>query len=107
MPRALPLIPSEPNYRLGTQLDGTQYVIDCRWNSRAEAWYLDVLDANADPIRTGIKIVLGAALGARCTDPRFPQGLFLASDLSGQGREAGLDDLGVRVFVYYYPRSEL
>ena len=102
----LPLKPSIANYRVGTTLDGTAYVFDVRWNGRDAAWYLDVRDAEANIIRRGIRIVLGALLGRRCTDPRFPRGVLFASDLSGEQREAGFDDLGTRVRVYFYTPAE-
>lgn len=107
MPQQLPLRPSIPNYRVGTKLGGVSYVLDVRWNGRADAWYLDVLDEGADPIRVGIKLVLGAALGRRCVDPRFPPGILMASDTSGAGVDATLDDMGDRVQVFYFPPEEL
>lgn len=107
MPQLLPLIPSVPNYRVSTTLDGEQYILDVRWNGRDEAWYLDLLAEDETPIRRGMKVVLGVPLGARSVDLAFPDGFLLASDLSGAGREAGLDDLGARVRVYFYSREEL
>jgi len=107
MPQQLPLRPSIPNYRVGTKLGDTSYVLDVRWNGRAEAWYMDVRTEDAEPIRVGIKLVLGAALGRRCVDPRFPPGVLMASDTSGAGQEATLDDLGERVQVFYFPPEDL
>ena len=101
----LPLVPSTPNYRFATTLDGTSYVFDVRWNARDEAWYLDVYDQNETLIRAGVKIVLGALLGRRSVDPAFPDGLLIATDLSGEGREATFDDLGTRVVVIFTPRG--
>lgn len=107
MPRVLPLIPSEPNYRVGTQLVETQYILDVRWNTRDAAWYMDLLQEDETPIRMGIKLVLGSPLGARTTDQAFPPGVFIAVDLSGAGRDATLDDMGVRVVVMFYTSDEL
>lgn len=107
MPQILPLVPSVAAYRVGTQLDGDQFILDVRWNSRADAWFLDILSEAEEPIRMGIKIVLGTLLGRRCVDPRFPNGLLIASDLSNAGREATFDDMGVRVVVFFYPATEV
>jgi hypothetical protein len=70
---------------------------------------MDVLDVDVDetPIRRGIKIVLGAWLGNDCVDVDFPYGAFMAIDSTGEGREATLDDLGSRVDVLYFSRSEI
>lgn len=106
MAQILPLVPSVPSYRVGTQLDGVQYVLDVRWNGRDGAWYMDILDEAAVAIRSGVKIVLGAFLGRRTVNPAFPAGLLVAADLSGEGRDATLDDLGTRVVVYFYTFDE-
>jgi hypothetical protein len=103
----LPLVPSIPNYRVGTVLDDVQYILDLRWNGRASAWYMDVLAVDESPIKHGIKLVLGSVLGRRVADSRFPQGTLMAADLTGAGQEAGLDDLGVRVAVFYFSPGEV
>lgn len=105
----LPLVPSVPFQRFSTTLDGVPYVIDVKWNGRAGVWSLDLLDEDEDPIRSGVRIVLGAVLGRRgiaLTDPRMPTGFLVAIDLSGEGVDAGLDDLGDRVQVHYYSADE-
>ncbi len=103
----LPFIPAVPFYRFSTQLDDAQYIFDVRWNDRDGAWYFDLRTEDATMIRAGIKIVLGALLGDRSASANFPPGVFLASDLAGTGVDAGIDDLGSRVCVYYYSRDEL
>ena len=107
MPQQLPLRPSIANYRVGTVLDDTVYLLDVRWNGRAEAWYLDVLTEDEERIRSGIKLVLGSALGRRCVDARFPAGILIATDTSGAGQDAGFDDMGERVQVLYFTAAEL
>lgn len=107
MPVLLPFVPSVPNYRVGTTLDGRTYILDVRWNGRDAAWYFDILAEDETPIRRGIKVVLGTSLGGRVSDPAFPQGIIAASDLSGAGIDAGLDDIGTRVGVYFFTFDEL
>lgn len=106
----IPFDPSNPNHEFTCQLDGAQYLLRARWNARDLSYYLDVSDEAGDPIRVGIRIVLGALLGARCSDARFPPGLLIAVDTSsptGMGIDAGIDDLGARVQVWYYPLGDL
>ena len=103
----LPLIPSTPSYRVGTSLDGNQFIFDLRWNARDVSWYMDVYSDNEVSLRRGIKVVLGALLGHRSALPDFPAGILFAADMTGAGIEAGLDDLGTRVRVYFIPNSEL
>lgn len=104
---ALPLRPSNPSYRVGVALSGEQYVFAVRWNARDEAWYLDVLAADGTKLRTGIRVVLGTLLGGRVVLDTFPPGVLQAVDLTNAGREAGLDDLGDRVQIYYYPFEDM
>lgn len=107
MAQRLPIVPSIPNYRFGTDLDGTQYRFAFHWNERAGLWYMDVLEVDDTPIRMGIAVVLGVRLGHRTADSRFPPGELKARDLSGQGREAGLDDFGERVVLDYQTPDEV
>ncbi len=107
MPTQLPFIPSEFNYRVNSVISDVEYIFDVRWNARDEAWYVDLLDIDEDPIRLGMKIVLGTLIGRRTTDPRYPPGAFVASDLANSGVDAGFDDFGVRVVVFFYTVAEL
>lgn len=107
MPQQLPLIPTTPNYRVGTALNGTNVVLDIRWNGRDEAWYMDISTEDGTVIRYGIKVVLGAVLGGRVTSASFPRGYMFAADLTGKGQDAGLDDMGDRVQVMFFSPEEV
>lgn len=102
----LPLDAQEKNYTVSTVLEGSTYTFAVRWNGRAESWFFDLYDVNGEIIVAGIRIVLGIILGRRCTDTRFPPGALKAEDLSNTGVEAGRDELGGRVRVYYYTADE-
>ena len=97
--RTLPLFASTPNYRIRCPLDGVLYIFDVRWNVRDSAWYMDVLQQDETPIRNGMKIVLGGNMGRASTDPFFQKYMLTAVDLTNSGRDATLDDIGVRVVV--------
>lgn len=105
----LPLIPSEPFYTFGVDLEDTSYLIEMRWNGRdvPGAWYMSIMEEDGTPIRMGIKVVLGTFLGRRSVNAKFPPGLLVAIDLTGKGQDATLDDLGTRVVVYYYTAAEI
>jgi hypothetical protein len=103
----LPLVPSLPNYRVGTTIIDTLYLLDVRWNSRDQAWYMDILDSEEAVIRRGIKLVLGTYIGRTSNHPLFRNGVFVVMDRSGEGRDAGLDDMGTRVLVRYYSSDDV
>jgi len=107
MPVALPFVSDPPIYRVGTTLDGAVYQFDVRWNARDESWYFDLLTEDGTIIRAGIKVVLGIPLGLRNVNPLFPNGMLVATDMSGAGEEAGLYDFGERVLVHFYSQDEL
>jgi hypothetical protein len=107
MPLQLPLDAADPNYRVGITLQDTPYNFDVYWNERDQAWFFDLYDVNESPIITSVKMVLGAFLLARCTDPRKPSGAIIMADLSGQGQDATIDDLGSRVVAMYFTVDEL
>lgn len=106
MIQRLPIEPSVADQIFETTLDGQTYVLRARWNYRMGTWFLDILDEDQEPIALGLAIVLGAYIGRRVKDERMPPGLIAASDLSGQGIDATLDDITTRVAVYYYSQDE-
>ena len=107
MGTTLPLVPSIPNYRFSSVLDGTQYIFNVRWNVRDAAWYFDLMAEDETPIRSGIKIVLGTSLGASSTAAFFQNNILVALDLLNSSRDAGLDDLGTRVRVLWSSLDDL
>lgn len=107
MPTQIPFIAEEFNYSFSTTILDQTFVFDVRWNERDSAWYFDLSDSEGSIIRAGIKIVLGAYLGRRSVDPRYPAGLFVASDLSNEGVDATYLDLGTRVVVHFFSGDEI
>jgi hypothetical protein len=109
VPQQLPLIPSNPNYRMVTAVDGVQLILDLRWNGRDAAWYMDVHaeDDAETPIIHGAKLVIGALIMGRVASDLLPIGAFFVEDSSNLARDAGLDDMGERVVLLFYSAEEL
>ncbi len=103
MPVILPIVPSVPHQEFST----AKYYVELEWNDRGKKWYMKIFDENLSLIRAGIAVTLGAFLGRRCVDPRFPPGMIIASDTSGRGIEPTLDDIGTRVIVAFYSGPEI
>lgn len=95
------------DYELQSQLDGITFTFRLYWNTREEAWYLDVQAEDGTPILSSMKVVVMSPLGRRSTDSRRPAGLLLAYDTSGLQKDPGKTDLGDRVIVTYFPTAEL
>jgi len=110
MPLIIPFQPSIPNYDFTTTLDSFTVTFDVLWNARDKAWYFDLFASDLTPIIVGIKVVLGVNLGRKSTDPFFQQNLLRAFDTAakaGQGKDAGIDDLGARVIVRRFSLAEM
>lgn len=104
----LPLaVPPIGNYDFGTTIDNIGYVLKFQWNTKDNAWYFSVYDANANAIRTGIKVVLGAFLGKTCQHPLFNNGVFVAVDTGPDNIEPGFNDFGTRVVMKYIDAIDL
>ncbi len=106
MATVLPLTPSIPLYTFRSVLGGVTYGFRMRWNSVEELWYMDVFEEDGTVIIRSIAIVIGAYLGRSSTHALFMGGLFVARDTTRQWREAGFDDLGTRVEVWFFTNDE-
>lgn len=82
------------------ELAEQDYLFNFYWSDENSAWFFDLRDGNAEPLRLGIRLILGEML-RRGGDARLPAGRLFAIDLSGDHVEAGLEDLGVRVKLYF------
>jgi len=107
MPFIIPLVQSNPSYRLNLSLGNTGYLFDFRWNTREGYWYLDVYDVNEKAIRCGMKCVIGTFLGRNSQDAPFTDGALIVFDTTGKGLDAKLDDFGSRVQIAYLSSVEL
>ena len=105
--REIPFVPSVPFQTIGTVLNNESITIDLHWNTRDEAWYFHLTDDKGDSIIKGIKIVIATPLGRSSAHEFFSRNLLIAMDISGQQREATLDDLGTRVIMLHYTSDEL
>lgn len=102
----LPLI-ADTHYDFTTTLGDVQFGFEVRWNSRDEAWYLDMYDADGVEMVMGMKIVLGTYLGRRSVHPWFAENVLAVIDTTLEERDAGFDDLGTRIQVRHWPVADL
>lgn len=103
----IPIQQNVANCRVGVSLLGVAYWFDFRWNALDESWWLDVSDAVENPIRTGIKCVIGTFLGRTCQAPPFSQGALICYATTGAAVDAGLSDFGTRVKMVFVPTADL
>ena len=107
----LPTFRELPYYRMRVPLTGASRIFDFHWNAREGAWYFDVLADDETVLAAGVKVILGATLAtARRAGDLISVGefgAFVVIDTSGEDREPGFDDIGLRTRVLWFSSEEL
>ena len=103
----IPLPTGVPQFVEQTQLDGLTFTIRIHWNERESAWYLEIGDVDGVVIVASRKLVANWPLLQRVTDERKPPGEIYCIDLTDEGVDPGLDDLGERVDLVYIDAAEM
>jgi len=100
----LPLT-SDPAQVFVTQLGDVKYQFDVIYNDRIGIWTMTITDFVTQVVLiTGIAIVLGSPL---LRPYNLDIGELVVSDTSESSRDAGPDDLGTRVNVYWLSPDEV
>ncbi len=94
--------PDAPPYVQRTLLDGLPYRLSFRWNERSGVWCLSIGTESNDLVCGPISIrnwvpLLGQYRGT----PGLPPGELVAMAFTDHGRDAGHEELGTRVQLYY------
>lgn len=96
---------SEPAYVFTTQLGDAKFTFDVKFNDRSGVWTADIYDAVSKLL---IVSSLALVLGQDLLEPyNFGMGSLFCVDTSGQGLDAGPDELGARVKVYWASQDEV
>ena len=105
--RALPILPSVPFQSFQVELDGVLYGFEFRWNHRAEAWVMSMLDVTGAAILTGIRLCFGGPVLPISRPLTTPPGeLLLVESTVGSG-DPTLDSLGAQVLLLYMDAAEI
>jgi hypothetical protein len=99
----------DPFYTMTTALDGSDYLLEFRYNQREAAWYVNVSLSDGTLLAAGVKIVCNRPLLVHFSDERLPPGVLVAYANSTDASVPGLTELGEdrRVTLLYYSASEL
>lgn len=95
---------SDPAQTMVTQLGDVKYQIEVKYNDRSGVWIIDLaLATTGEVVVQSLPLVLGQDL----LEPyNFDMG-SLVVDTSSRHLEAGPDDLGGRVKVYWFSPDEV
>ena len=103
----LPLSSESPKFRFNTELDGGNFIFSFRFNERVDRWVMSISDATETPLVMGIPILLGTVFYDQFKNPGLPKGRLFAINPESPNVEAGRDDLGKSVFIYYMDEGDL
>lgn len=59
------VFPNVPNYTASYTIDGQEYIMNIRYNTRDTSWRVSINDANDQPILTGLKCMPNGGLTFR------------------------------------------
>jgi hypothetical protein len=95
---------ADPAQNFTTQLGAVKYYLEVKYNSRSGVWTLDLYD---DATRAVIALGLPIVLGQDLLEPyNFGIGSLVAIDLNATSTDAGADDLGTRVALFWTSPDE-
>lgn len=103
----LPISQEGAQFSFSCELEGVSYTFRFRWNDRDGAWFMEIGDGSGNTIISGIKVLLGLYLLNLASSSALPTGDFVAIDTTDQDVDAGFEDLGRRIQIYYFTRDEL
>lgn len=90
-----------PSYNYVISLDSVNYMLDFKFNSRMQKWFISLSDQFSNQIIAPVPIVSTWGLFDRFVGNSVPAGTLFAFDSSGQNLDPGRYDLGDRVRLFY------
>lgn len=119
MPRAIPLPAGLPHFELQARLDDITYTLEFRWNVRAAAWFLNILDADGAALyRAGARVVVDFPLALHGERAQLdgdgkvivagaPPGMLVVLDTTGRHTDPDFDAMGTTAQLLYYTAAEM
>lgn len=105
MPLEIPV--SQSAYSsITVDLDQETFRIDLRWNSREEAWYMDVRQVDDTPIRIGVKVTPQAPINLPYHTEGMPRGVLQVLPERSTILRVGRYDFGTNAKLYYISPDE-
>lgn len=92
-------------YDQRTQLDGTEYIFQFRYNLRRELWSFSIVALDGTYLLTGQTVHVGIALNRRAVGG--PPGIFIAMSETDDISSPTLQELGERVKLCYLTAAEV
>lgn len=82
-------------------LEGTIFTLEFAYNKRRDLWIMSILDAAENILLGNIPLLTSFPLTDQYTNENLPPGRFILLDETGQNRDAGRNDLGSTIKLFY------
>lgn len=104
MATELPVFPDSPSFTYAIVLTLATFQLTFNRSSRTGFWYLDIADAEGNPLVMGSRLVAGGAPLRIRRGTGFPEGQFVI--VSPSGEDPG-DTFGTDTKLLYYEPDEV
>lgn len=105
---AIPTSTELSDYTETIELDGATFTLRFRWNTRMEAWLVDIFDASGAVIVYGRRCTVDSLLVGQLHHlAETPLGEIVTFDTTHRHVDPKLNDFGDRVLLLYFEAAEL
>lgn len=95
------------NYEFIIELDGVEFKMRFKYNSREDAWFFNILDTNDVMLRAGLKVVNEWTLLRLWAEANRPRGELIAVNQGNVPAPPTLNQLGAEVLLTYLDATEI
>lgn len=104
----LPIRSDFKAYDFQIDLEGVIYTLDFGFNTRAGRWYMSIYDQAKENLLIGdIPVLINMPLHDQYIDVELPPGRFIALNETGSNEEAGINNFGSEVKLFYQESGDV
>lgn len=96
-----------PAFSQRVELEGEIYNLSFRYNERMAKWVMGILNDEEAPIVSGILLLTAVPLLDQLTKAGLPPGDFLMLDRKGGNTDAGREEFGENINLFYQESGNL
>lgn len=90
-----------PWYKFKITLSGVIFTLHFRYNTRMQRWIMDINDPSDNPILLGVPVLIVRNLTGQYVTLAIPEGLFFATDDTGQSTQPTQFSFGTDHTLWY------
>ena len=82
-------------------LEGVVYTLEFSYNKRRDLWNMSIIDLSGNLLLGNLPLLTDVPLTDQYVDEELPPGRFIMLDETGEQRDAGRNDLGATIKLFY------